>query len=421
MPRTRPRRSGPLADSVPRQMRFADRIEPMPIYESSPSCKGVPDGILLPSPVSRAACPSICRPKLAVRRGGRMRWTTAATRILAIRHRNGGLDLQTWASYAWHASPPPHRPPPGAPKTCRQTSAPRRPGTPERQLYTAPMYWARTLTPLFSANCKRPKSPRSTTVYPDFRDEKTAFADECETAAPRRRLWSASSPIHPSQVEIINEKFIRHRAPHRQGQGESCSAAFGGQPRISGVIGIDGEMLDRPHLKARGRACWRGRGSSSTRCLFTPSRLWLEFDRHAMADAWRKRWPHPPVVRRGTPPSFEQAAWFRQGRRRLIRKAAEPRHRLRRNLGADRPPAPGIAAPELHGATTERRSEAGPTRSAPSSSSMTDCPAPVSIRSKKPRKAAGSYRARSSTTSTMRWAPLGVTLVGGFPEKARAD
>ena len=80
------------------------------------------------------------------------------------------------------------------------------------------------------------------TVYPNFRDE-AGFRSECEEA--RRDGYTGKMAIHPAQVPVINHVFT---PPAQQvDQARKVVAAFAAQPD-AGVVSIDGEMYDRPHL-----------------------------------------------------------------------------------------------------------------------------------------------------------------------------
>ena len=80
-------------------------------------------------------------------------------------------------------------------------------------------------------------------VYPRFRDLQGLRAEALEA---RMDGFAAKLAIHPAQVPIINEIFT----PSAQALARArlIVAAFAASPG-SGVIGLDGEMLDRPHLK----------------------------------------------------------------------------------------------------------------------------------------------------------------------------
>ena len=80
------------------------------------------------------------------------------------------------------------------------------------------------------------------TVYPNFRDE-TGFRAECEAA--RRDGFTGKMAIHPAQVPIINAVFTPPAAEVEQ--AKRVVAAFAAQPD-AGVVSIDGEMFDKPHL-----------------------------------------------------------------------------------------------------------------------------------------------------------------------------
>ena len=81
------------------------------------------------------------------------------------------------------------------------------------------------------------------TLYADFRDE-DGRRRTCRAA--RAEGFSGRLAIHPAQVHVINESF----AP-TEGEidyARRVIAAFEAAPG-AGVIGLDGKMLDIPHLK----------------------------------------------------------------------------------------------------------------------------------------------------------------------------
>lgn len=81
------------------------------------------------------------------------------------------------------------------------------------------------------------------TVYPNFRDE-AGFRRECMEA--RRDGFTGKMAIHPAQVPIINEVFTPPAAEIERAR--RIVKAFADNP-TAGVIGLDGEMLDKPHLE----------------------------------------------------------------------------------------------------------------------------------------------------------------------------
>lgn len=88
-------------------------------------------------------------------------------------------------------------------------------------------------------------------VYPSFRDL-DGLAAECEAA--RRDGFGAKMAIHPDQVAVINRIFTP--SPEAVARAQAIVDAFAANPE-SGVIGIAGEMLDRPHLKRAERVLAR--------------------------------------------------------------------------------------------------------------------------------------------------------------------
>jgi citrate lyase subunit beta/citryl-CoA lyase len=91
------------------------------------------------------------------------------------------------------------------------------------------------------------------TVFIDFRDLR-GLKRECEAAA--RDGFSGKLAIHPGQIAVINDAFTP--APEAVARAERVVAAFAGSAAL-GVTSLDGEMLDRPHLKAAERLLARAR------------------------------------------------------------------------------------------------------------------------------------------------------------------
>jgi citrate lyase subunit beta/citryl-CoA lyase len=81
-------------------------------------------------------------------------------------------------------------------------------------------------------------------VYAKFRDH-DGLVKQCREAA--RDGFTAKMCIHPDQVGPINEAFTP--SPEAIARARSIVSAFAkaGNP---GVLAVDGEMLDAPHLKA---------------------------------------------------------------------------------------------------------------------------------------------------------------------------
>ncbi len=81
------------------------------------------------------------------------------------------------------------------------------------------------------------------TVFTDYRD---AAGLEREARAARRAGFVGKFAIHPGQVEVINHAFTPDAA--EVAHAERVVAAFAAHPGV-GVVGIDGKMIDMPHLK----------------------------------------------------------------------------------------------------------------------------------------------------------------------------
>ncbi len=106
--------------------------------------------------------------------------------------------------------------------------------------YSSPFLFARNMCLLGAAAAG---VPAVDTVYPDFRDE-AGFSTETEQA--RRDGFTAKMAIHPAQVAVINRIFTP--APEAVANARAIIEAFAADPQ-AGVIGINGKMLDRPHLR----------------------------------------------------------------------------------------------------------------------------------------------------------------------------
>jgi citrate lyase subunit beta/citryl-CoA lyase len=109
----------------------------------------------------------------------------------------------------------------------------------ERGLYTDPYRLARAMT-LLGATAAEVDAVDS--VYTNFRDM-DGLAAECRAA--RRDGFVAKMAIHPAQVPVINEAFTP--SEDAVAKARAVIAAFEANPG-AGVVGVEGEMLDRPHL-----------------------------------------------------------------------------------------------------------------------------------------------------------------------------
>lgn len=119
--------------------------------------------------------------------------------------------------------------------------------------YTSPFQLVRDLTLITAAAAE---VQAIDTVYIDFRNP-TGLALEASKAA--RDGFTGKMAIHPDQVVIINEAFTPSRAEIER--AERIVAAFNAQPG-TGVVGLDGAMLDRPHLARAKRVLARAGGTA---------------------------------------------------------------------------------------------------------------------------------------------------------------
>lgn len=81
------------------------------------------------------------------------------------------------------------------------------------------------------------------TLYADFRDAAGLAAD---SRASRQTGFTGRLAIHPDQVSVINDAFTPD--PAEIAHARRVVEAFAASPGI-GVVGLDGMMLDMPHLK----------------------------------------------------------------------------------------------------------------------------------------------------------------------------
>ncbi|VAW17905.1 Hydroxymethylglutaryl-CoA lyase [hydrothermal vent metagenome] len=108
----------------------------------------------------------------------------------------------------------------------------------ENGAYSGPYALARTQTLIAAAAAG---TAAIDTVYPDFRDAE-GFARDCAEAV--RDGFTAKMAIHPAQVPVINQTFTPTQTEIASAQ--RIVAAF--DDADTGVIALDGRMLDRPHL-----------------------------------------------------------------------------------------------------------------------------------------------------------------------------
>jgi citrate lyase subunit beta/citryl-CoA lyase len=121
-----------------------------------------------------------------------------------------------------------------------------------RGRYTDVFRYARAVTILAASAAD---VPAIDTVFVDFRDLDGLRA-ECLEA--ERDGFTSKLAIHPAQVPVINEVFTP--SPKAVAHAQALVAAFAaaGNP---GVVGIDGQMFDVPHLKRAERLLARAKAA----------------------------------------------------------------------------------------------------------------------------------------------------------------
>jgi citrate lyase subunit beta/citryl-CoA lyase len=122
----------------------------------------------------------------------------------------------------------------------------------ERGRYTDVFRFARTMTILAASAAE---VAAIDTVFPNFRDM-AAFTAECAEA--ERDGFTGKMAIHPDQVPVINAAFTPSVEAVKHSQAIVDAFAAAGNP---GVVGIDGKMVDRPHLRLAERILARAKAA----------------------------------------------------------------------------------------------------------------------------------------------------------------
>lgn len=118
--------------------------------------------------------------------------------------------------------------------------------------YTDVFRFARTMTILAAGAAE---VAAIDTVFPSFRDM-GAFEAECAEA--ERDGFTGKMAIHPAQVPVINTAFTPSAEAVKRSAALVAAFEAAGNP---GVVGIDGKMYDRPHLRLAERLLARARAA----------------------------------------------------------------------------------------------------------------------------------------------------------------
>ncbi len=122
----------------------------------------------------------------------------------------------------------------------------------ENGRYTDVFRLARALTILAASSAE---VAAIDTVFPNFRDM-AAFEAECAEA--ERDGFTGKMAIHPAQVAVINAAFTPSQEAVEQSAAIVAAFAAAGN---AGVVGIEGKMYDRPHLRLAERLLARARAA----------------------------------------------------------------------------------------------------------------------------------------------------------------
>jgi citrate lyase subunit beta/citryl-CoA lyase len=207
---------------------------------------GAPEGIMLPKSQSGADVQRLAV-KLAVREA-ELGLSDGATRIIAIATETAAslFHMPSYAGASHRLS--------GLTWGAEDLSADL--GAESNRLedgsHADPYRLARALT-LFGASAAQVSA--IDTVFTAYR-ETDALTRECEAA--RRDGFSAKMAIHPAQVPVINAVFTP--TAEMIAQSRAIVAAFRDDP-AAGVVGIGGQMIDRPHLRRAERVLERARAA----------------------------------------------------------------------------------------------------------------------------------------------------------------
>jgi citrate lyase subunit beta/citryl-CoA lyase len=79
-------------------------------------------------------------------------------------------------------------------------------------------------------------------IHADFRDEAGLRREAGEAA---RDGFTGKMAIHPAQIAVINDAFTP--SPEKLAEAKAIVDAFAANPGV-GTIGLNGRMIDRPHL-----------------------------------------------------------------------------------------------------------------------------------------------------------------------------
>ena len=117
----------------------------------------------------------------------------------------------------------------------------------ESQQYLPAFELARSLC-LFAAAAAG--VPAIDTIFTDYKD---MAGLQRETSAAERVGFTEKAAIHPAQISTINRTSPSGAAVD---WARKVVAAFAASPEV-GVVGVEGKMLDRPHLRAAQRVLAR--------------------------------------------------------------------------------------------------------------------------------------------------------------------
>ena len=205
------------------------------LVDAAAVVRAAPDGLVVPKVGGPAELLRVSHwlDALEAREGlppGGIRLLSVATETAAAVLGLGGLCA--------HPRPAPARPDLGGGGSGRGARRQQQPGCGRRAVADLPLARSACLVAAVAANAQP-----IDTLEPDFRDEAALHA---ACAAARREGFTGKIAIHPAQVAPINAGF--RPTAEEVAFARRVVETFAANPGL-GTVGMDGRMLDMPHLR----------------------------------------------------------------------------------------------------------------------------------------------------------------------------